>query len=121
MLLLLGRIIVLQIVAVVIVLIILKKILDTILIDAAIRKIEALDPNRIDQSLKDVGVVTYKPLSETEQQRSLNAVFKKLKRTTRLCITRDKKIRGGVIITLHTLVIDYSLIGRLREGGIIRR
>ena len=108
-----------QVVVGAIVVFILLKVLDKILIDTAIKKIEILKADSVDQSLKDIGVVTFGPLSEAVQQRILDALFKKLQRTTRLVITQDKTLKAGIIIKLNTVVIDYSLMGRLREGGVI--
>ena len=120
MFLMIVKLIAVQIVVAAIVIVVLYKLLNKILIDTAIHKIETLSKNEIDQTLKDVQITAYAPLNEAVQQRILDAIFKKLERTTRLLISQDKKIRGGIIIKLNTIIVDCSLASRLKDAGIVK-
>lgn len=110
----------LQLIVITLIVYVLKGVLDRILIDSAIRKIESMRGNFIEKDLTQVSVVSYKPLSEENKLRLQNALNKKAQRVIPLIIERDKKLKGGIIIKIGTTIVDCSLINRLKESGIIR-
>ena len=115
-----AKVFILQAGAIILTVFILKKILDRQLTEAAIHSVEALDKNLIDKDLAALSITTYELLSAAAQNRLLNALNKKINKTVRLDIVQDKKIKGGIIIKLKNGNIDYSLISRLKESGMLR-
>ena len=114
------KIIAIQIIVAGIIIFILRKILNRQLIDLAINKLEILKVETIGEDLKEVVVVVCGGLSQATQERIAYIVSKKLNRKINVVTAQDKKIKGGIIIKLKNGNIDYSLISRLKESGMLR-
>ncbi len=98
----------------------LKQILNRQLIEAAVRKFEIMNAGHLSPEVSEVVVVVSGNLSESFQKKINQAILKKFNRAVKLTVKKDKTIKGGAIIQIKDVVIDCSLVSRLKEGGIIR-
>lgn len=114
------KVILAQLVVISLIIFVLKKIFDRQLIELAVHSVEALDAGRVDKNLTELTVVTYGDLSSINRQRIIDALRKKINKTVNVIATKDKGIKGGMIIKIQNQSFDYSLVGRLREGGFIK-
>ena len=109
-----------QVVVAGIIIFVLKKVLDNILIENAVKQFEVLNPKEISQNLKEVIILVYKELKTAVKERIQQAAIKKLPGNVPIVFRIDKSIKGGIIINLEKVLIDGSLITRLRESGMWR-
>lgn len=112
-----------QTVAISIIVLVLKGILDRNLINLAIQQLEAghLNPaglNRKDFDLVhfSVSVITHKEIAAVDRERVLKAVTKNIPGGTRTHFQVDRKICGGMIIKAGAQTADYSLLDRLKRA-----
>ena len=121
MLIIFLKLFLMQIVVGAVVVFILKKVLDRQLIELAIKtfKNAKLEPD--DLKLGSILVGSPVNVSKKNQDRVLQLAEKKFGRPMSVVTKKDKSLKGGMIIYLNSSIIDYSLVGRLKEGGIIRR
>ena len=117
---LIAKVVFLQIIVISIIIFVLIKILDYQLRESAVHQFEVMFAKELDFNLKEIVVVVCKTLSPRIKTRIQTAVSKKLGREIPLIIKQNKNIKGGLIIQLNELILDYSLIGRLRDGGFVR-
>jgi len=110
-----------QIVVGAVVVFILKKVLDHQLVELAIKtfKNAKLEPD--DLKLGSILASSPGSVSKKIQDRVSQVAEKKFGRPMSIVIKKDKNLKGGLIIYLNSSIIDYSLVGRLKEGGIIRK
>lgn len=120
MLMLILKILVAQLILIAAIVFILKKILDKFLVDDALTRIEALQPDSIDKDLKDVVVMTYRDLNAKTQKRISDAFYRKTNKIVPLLVQKDRNLKGGLIIKMKDNTIDCSLITRLKQSGLIR-
>lgn len=111
-----------QAMAIGIIVVILKKILDRNLIDLAIQQLEAgrLTPQRqqkkdFDYSNSKIVVVTHRKIRSGDSQRVLKAVTKNMPGVI-VDFEVEPKVIGGMIIKVDDNAADYSLIDRLRRA-----
>ena len=112
-----------QAVAISIIVVILKKILDRNLIGLAIEQLEAgrLNPEGLNGKNFDppnfkLVVITHKKISDADRERIAKAVTKNIAHGIIPDFQIDEKIRGGMIIKAGTHIADYSLVDRLRRA-----
>ena len=120
MILIFLKILLMQLVVAAIVIFVLKKILDHQLVELALKKFGNCQLNAEDQKLNGIIVLATSVLKPAIQTRLNQIVEKKFKRPMQLFVKEDKTLRGGIVIKLNSVVIDYSLTGRLREGRILK-
>ena len=120
MALLIFKILAVQVAVISVIVFILKKILDRQLIESALHDIEILDGRRTDADISELTVVAYEDLNPQSQKRILDAMQKKINRTVHLVVTKDKTLKGGMIIRFKGHSFDYSLVNRLKESGLIK-
>lgn len=114
---------ILQVVPVAIIVVILKSILDRNLIDLAIQQLESgrLNPqggHNANFNLNGIKmvVITHKKISQAHRERILKAVLKNIPGGLVADFQTNKKICGGMIITVGASTVDYSLLDRLRRA-----
>ncbi len=112
-----------QTVAISIIVLVLKGILDRNLINLAIQQLEAgrLNPDGSDRKNFDpahftVSVTTHKEIASVDRERVLKAVTKNIPGGVVTDFQIDKKIRGGMIIKTGIQTADYSLLDRLKRA-----
>ncbi len=117
----LTQIFIMQIILGSIVIFVLKKILDHQLNELAVKtfKNAKLEPD--DLKLGSILVSSPFRISKKIQDRIVEIAKKKFGRPMSIVIKKDRSLKGGMIIYLNSLIVDYSLVGRLKEGGIIRK
>jgi F0F1-type ATP synthase delta subunit len=98
---------------------VLKEILHRQLIDLAIKRFQNISITTEDQKLTGIIVVSPRKINCGVRERLRVAVSKKFGRPMEIISKIDKRLRGGLVIKLNSLTIDFSLMGRLKEGGII--
>ena len=104
-----------QLVVAVWVVLFLKKKLDGILIESAIKQLEYLGAEK-KSGIKSVAAVTHKNLDLKNQEQLKRTVAKQLGATTVLSFQIDKSLMGGVVLKLGNQVIDCSLRDRLQQA-----
>ena len=120
MLLIFLKLFLMQLAVAAVVVFVLKKMLDHQLVEIAVKKFEACKLGAEDQKLNGIIVLATAPLKPSVQERLSQSAEKKFNRQMQLFVKKDKTLRGGIVIKLHSIVIDYSVTGRLREGRILR-
>ncbi len=108
-----------QVVAISIIVMVLKRILDGNLINLAIGLLESGSLNAkksFDASGGKLVVTTHKKIEETHRQRILKALIKNAAGKVEVDFQVDAKILGGMIIRFGDDTADYSLIDRLRRA-----
>ena len=114
------KILALQIVVFAVIIFILKNILDGILIDVAIKKLEVMRPEELGLNLTQVEVTTHNTLRDVHKNKITYLLSRKCNKQISLVTKVDPRIKGGMIIKLLNSTIDCSLVTRLRESGIWR-
>ncbi|MCB9772019.1 MAG: F0F1 ATP synthase subunit delta [Candidatus Omnitrophica bacterium] len=112
-----------QVVAITIIVIVLKKILDRNLINLAIEQLEAGRLNPTEAQIKNLGaakfpfiVTTHKKIKDIDRERILKAITKNISGGVTPDFQIDNKIRGGMIIKAGENISDCSLSDRLRRA-----
>lgn len=112
-----------QVVAIGIIVLVLKGILDQDLINLAIQQLDAgrLNPEGLahknfDPAYCAVRVITHKEIAALDRERILKAVIKNIPGGVVTHFEIDRKIRGGMIIKIGVHTADYSLIDRLKRA-----
>lgn len=103
-----------------VVIVILKMILNRHLQELAIKKFELLKVDANEEKLEILTLVAPGEIPLALQKRIGHLCVKKFGRLLRLSLKKDPALKGGLIIQLKTTVIDYSLVSRLKEGGLLR-
>ncbi len=115
----LGPVILAQLLVITIIVFILKKILDTMLLELAIKKFTFSEfAIKLDNS-QQVIIICHKEPRSSWKEMFLKLAQKKLGQNTQMIFQNDKKILGGIIIQYGNLIIDCSLLTRLKQGGFI--
>lgn len=110
-----------QAVVIAIIVFILKALLDKQLVESAVHKFETVNPSSFEPDLAQVIVITANgALNEQLKVRLDESLSKKFNRSINVVIQKDKRIKGGIIIKSQKLLIDNSLLSRLKEGGMIK-
>ena len=104
------------------VLFILKLILEHQLMDMAMRRLEGLPLVVSDEiaPVKEISVLTAKPLSTPEKDRILHAAIKRIGPHAKVNFIIDKGLWGGMIIKSAGFTIACGLKDRLIEGGFFK-
>ena len=106
-----------QLVVCAIVVFILKKILDNILIDSAIRQLELCNQGK-KSSIDALTVISYQNLNTKNQERITRAALKQFGETAKPAFTIDRSLLGGMVIKVGSRIIDCSLKDRLRQARV---
>ena len=104
-----------QIVAISFVVFVLKKILDHMLIDLAIRHLE-YGQSKERRPVDLIVILTHRRLQEKYKQRIAQIIRKYCSQETQAEYRIQKDIMGGIIIKVGGRMIDYSLKDRLRQA-----
>ena len=96
---------------------VLKRLLDRQLIETAIHKVETLNPNKIDPQCDEVDLIVFAELDKENQERIIHAFDSKIAKRVKLNVSKDRSLKGGMIIKFKDQTIDHSVAGRLRETG----
>jgi len=120
MLLIFLKLFLMQLAVALVVVFILKKILEYQLIEIGVKRFENYKLNPEDQKLNGIIVLAKSGLKPSIQTRLNKIAEEKFKRPMQLFVKKDKTLRGGIVIKLNSIVIDYSVTGRLREGRILK-
>jgi F0F1-type ATP synthase delta subunit len=104
-----------QLIIAAIVVFVLKKKLDQILIDLAVRQAEVTESQR-KAGAQVVTVVTHKSLIAKDQDPISRRLVKSFRTPVTVSFLSDPSIMGGVIIKFGNEVIDCSLRERLRQA-----
>lgn len=109
---------VLQVVLALIVVFVLKKFLSRELIDVALERFEVLKYQGDLAQLKEISVVSHKPLDGSVQAR-IKAVAGQRFKGIPLNFSTDSTLKGGLTITVGSTIIDNSTSNRLNAlwGG----
>ncbi len=112
-----------QTVAISIIVFILKGILDRNLIDLAIQQLEIgrLNPQELhkkdfDPASVKLIVITHKKITDVDRERVFKAVTKNIPGGVIADFQINRKILGGMIVSVGANTVDYSLIDRLRRA-----
>ena len=97
------------------ILVFLKKKLNSNLVDLAITQLEA---GQIELQSPNMAIafITHKTVSADVRERILKAVTKRIPGSAAAEFRVDGKILGGMIIKAGSQVVDYSLVDRLRKA-----
>ena len=99
---------------------VLYKLLNRNLIEGAVHQFEVMASRHLDPDLKKVTVICYKNVSEKNINRILRAAEKNLARKIEIEIEMNKRLKGGLIIRVKDVELNFSLMNRLRESGLMR-
>lgn len=108
-----------QVIAISVIVVILKRILDGNLADLAIGQLESGRVNfkkSFDSPNVKFVVITHKKIDEIYRDRILKALAKNMAGKVEVDFQIDAKILGGMIIRFGDNTVDYSLIDRLRRA-----
>ncbi|MFH1767795.1 MAG: F0F1 ATP synthase subunit delta [Candidatus Omnitrophota bacterium] len=94
---------------------IVKGELNKFLVADFLREFENMDLGPVPLYVEEVEVVTSADLSDTMKKAIEEHISTKLKRKMSVKEVVDKKIIGGVIMKFGTLVVDGSLVGKLKD------
>jgi F0F1-type ATP synthase delta subunit len=108
-----------QILAANVVISVLKKILNYKLEELAVKKLEYIKLDAQDAKVDSLTLVAPGKISIAIQNKIDHICKKKFGHPVKFNIKTDKSLKGGLIIAFKETIIDYSLIGRLKEAGII--
>ncbi len=114
------KVFILQVIFAIIIVVILKKALDKMLIESAIKKLKVLRWEGTEKIPAKVTVISHHPLKEGDIQNIQKALYRKFHKTIPVLKEIQKSIKGGVIIRINGLNIDHSLASRLKESGMFR-
>ena len=109
-----------QILVAAVVISILKMILSRQLEELAVKKLEYMKIEGEDAATEVLTVVAPGNVPLFIQNKIARICQKKFGHPLKINIKINKGLRGGLVIALKKTIIDYSLIGRLKEAGIIK-
>ncbi len=109
-----------QVLVAIVVIFILKKILNLQLEELAVKKLEYIKLDDEELGLEALTLVAPGKISLALQSKIDYICKKKFGRPLRFVIKTDRSLKGGLVIRLKKIIIDYSLIGRLKESGMLR-
>ncbi|MDP2654062.1 MAG: F0F1 ATP synthase subunit delta [Candidatus Omnitrophota bacterium] len=112
----LAQVLLAQLVAISVVVFVLKKVLDNILIETALKQLEWSRRGEQGPLTDAVTLTTHKNLRASSRARIVQYLKKHLKITADPVFQVDPKIWGGMIIQCGFRHIDFSLRDRLRQA-----
>ncbi len=114
------KIILVQIGIAIIIVFVLKKMLDNILVESALKRLDVLRLGEGADSPDEVTVITHKTIKTVNLRAIQRLVRRKWGPSVGIKECIDKRLKGGIVIKAESFCIDCSLMGRLKEGGIVR-
>lgn len=112
------KIFILQIIVAAIVVVILKNVLNRMLIESAINQLEILKVQEISDGLSEVTVMTHKKIKELDYNKIALSLYRRLHKRIDVVNQISPEIKGGMIIKIKSITIDYSLKKKLKESGL---
>ena len=104
-----------QVVVVIVIVFVLKKVLNGNLVDLAITQLES-GQVVADSPTTNIVIITHQSISASHRERILKAISKRIPGAGVPEFRVDGKLLGGMIIKAGTQVVDYSLVDRLRRA-----
>ena len=77
--------------------------------------------SRIPPSIEEVEFVTRKKLDSKRKEDIERLINEKLKRKITVKETIDEKVLGGVLMKMGSLMVDSSILGKLKENADIKK
>jgi len=96
----------------------LSKVLHRQLEELAVKGLQYVKLDAEESKLEELTIVSAGKVSLSLQEKIAHVCQKKFGRSLKMIVKTDKKLKSGLIIQLKKTVIDYSLVGRLKEAGI---
>jgi len=109
-----------QIVVAAVVIFILSKVLHHQLEELAVKRLEYIKLDAEESKIDALTLIGPGNISASIQNKIIHVCQRKFSRPLKLILKKDKTLKSGLVIVLKKTVIDFSLIGRLKEGGVIR-
>jgi len=109
-----------QVIVGAIVIFVLSKILHRQLEELAIKKLEYLKLDSDESKSEVLTLIAPGKISQANQNKLAHVCLRKFGHPVKFIFKVDKALKSGLVIQLKKTVIDYSLIGRLKEGGVLR-
>jgi len=85
-------------------------------VDELIEELKNLDESHINIEVNQAEFISSHTLEEAQKKKAKDVLFKKLGREIKIKEKLDKKLLAGLVIKLDSLIIDGSLLNRLKEG-----
>ncbi len=114
------KVLILQAIVASCVIFVLMRVLDLQLQQLAVKKLDYVKFDKEDLQSECVVLSAPGNISAAVQQKIAHVCQKKIGRPLKIVTKKDRALKGGLVICLKKTIIDFSLIGRLKEGGIIR-
>jgi F0F1-type ATP synthase delta subunit len=95
---------------------VLKKVLDAMLIDLAMKHLQMLRREESSRHIGQAVVTSFKPLKAAAAARMRRAVAAALTPAAAVEFCVDRKLWGGVVIRAGEHVLDFSLRDRLKKA-----
>ncbi len=108
-----------QLIVIAIIVLVLKKTLDKMLIDMAIKKLALLEYEKKSADPIQFIVTSHKELRPARQE-NIQKILTKNFPGAQVLFHQDKKILGGIMIKYDQSSMDCSLRTRLKEGGFLK-
>ena len=95
---------------------VLRSILDRILKESAIRRVELWEVDGQATLLAPLEIISHKELATAHKQRLVKAVIDKFGGQTKIAFTKKRAIMGGLVIKIGGQSIVFSIQDRLRQA-----
>ena len=109
-----------QVVSIVIIFFVLKKVLERRLFHFAIREFEFYSLPEGEENPKEIFIITCNNISDAYRQEIQKIAQKKFGIDVRSTFKIDKELMGGVVIKVNRTSYNFSLKERLRQSGFLR-
>jgi len=86
-----------------------------------LNEFDAMDASRIPANIAEVELIMSRKLSDQLKSKAMEAIHKKVKKEIPIKEKIDQKLLGGVVIKFGSLILDGSLISKLKEIAIERK
>ncbi|NTV28539.1 MAG: F0F1 ATP synthase subunit delta [Candidatus Omnitrophica bacterium] len=110
---LLGKVLILQVLAAIVVGYVLKRLMDRELMLAALERVEMFAPAGVGDEAEKVVIVSAGPMP-AEQRARFVAILKDKLPHAEIEFLENADLRGGVVIEIAGEVLDFSLVTRLQ-------
>jgi len=109
-----------QILVAAVVIFVLSRILHRQLEELAIKKLDYLKLDAEESKIETLTLIAPGKISLSVQNKIAHVCQRKFGRPLTFVLKTDKTLKSGLVIVLKKITIDFSLVGRLKEGGVIR-
>lgn len=87
------------------------------LVEEFIAELEKADLSKINSDVKEIEIISSKPVPVSDQEKIKKILEGKLGRQIRLYANEDPRLLGGVLMKIGTMVVDGSLAERVNEAA----